>query len=66
MPKMRTRKAAAKRLEYTGTGKVKFRSNFNSHLLTRKSSKRKRGLQMPKILDSGFMPAARAMMPYGQ
>lgn len=66
MPKMRTRKSAAKRLEYTGSGKIKFRSNFNSHLLTRKSSKRKRGLQMPKILDSGFMPAAKVMLPYGK
>lgn len=66
MPKMRTRKSAAKRLEFTGTGKVKFRSGFYSHLLTRKSSKRKRRLQMAKILDSGFMAAARAMLPYGQ
>lgn len=66
MPKMRTRKSAAKRLEYTGTGKVKFRSNFNSHLLTRKSAKRKRRLQTAKILDAGFNAAVKAMMPYGQ
>ena len=66
MPKMRTRKSAAKRLEFTGTGKVKFRSNFNSHLLTRKSSKRKRRLQMAKILNSGFTPAVKMMLPYGQ
>jgi len=63
---MRTRKSAAKRLEYTGTGKVKFRSNFNSHLLTRKSPKRKRRLQMAKILDSGFTASVKMMMPYGQ
>lgn len=66
MPKMRTRKSASKRMEYTGTGKVKFRSNFNSHLLTRKSSKRKRRLQTAKILDSGFTPAVKMMIPYGQ
>ena len=66
MPKMRTRRSAAKRLEFTGTGKVKYRSNFNSHLLTRKSSKRKRRLQMPKVLFPGFMSAARKMLPYGQ
>lgn len=65
MPKMRTRKSAAKRLAFTGSGKVRFRSNFNSHLLTRKSASRKRRLQMPKILDAGFMPAAKAMLPYG-
>jgi len=63
---MKTRKAAAKRLEFTGGGKVKFRSGFYSHLLTRKSAKRKRRLQMAKTLDKGFMPAARAMLPYGQ
>jgi large subunit ribosomal protein L35 len=66
VPKMRTRKSAAKRLAFTATGKVKFRSNFNSHLLTRKSAKRKRRLQMSKILDPGFKPAVKAMLPYGQ
>ncbi len=66
MPKMRTRKSASKRLEFTGTGKIKFRSNFNSHLLTRKSPKRKRRLQTPKLLDKGFYPAAKAMLPYGR
>lgn len=65
MPKMRTRKAAAKRLEYTGTGKVKFRSNYNSHLLTRKSSKRKRHLQMSKILDNAYSSTVKVMLPYG-
>lgn len=65
MPKMRTRKTAAKRLEYTGSGKkIKFRSNYNSHLLTRKSSSRKRRLQGSKTLDSSFMHAAKAMLPY--
>lgn len=63
---MRTRKTAAKRLTYTGSGKVKFRSNFNSHLLTRKSSKRKRRLQMAKILDAGFNTSVRKMVPYGK
>jgi ribosomal protein L35 len=53
-------------MEYTGTGKIKFRSNFNSHLLTRKSPKRKRRLQTAKILDAGFTPAVHAMLPYGQ
>jgi large subunit ribosomal protein L35 len=66
VPKMRTRKSAAKRLAFTGTGKVRFRSNFNSHLLTRKSAKRKRRLQTVKLLDPGFMNAAKTMMPYGQ
>jgi large subunit ribosomal protein L35 len=66
VPKIRTRKSAAKRMEFTGSGKIKFRSNFNSHLLTRKSPKRKRRLQMPKLLDRGFYSAVKAMLPYGQ
>ena len=65
MPKMRSRKSAAKRLEFTGTGKVRFRSNYNSHLLTRKSSSRKRRLQTAKMLNASFMPAAKVMLPYG-
>ena len=67
MPKMRTRKSAAKRLEYTGSGKkIKFRSNYNSHLLTRKSSSRKRRLQKGSILDSTCMRNAQGMLPYGK
>lgn len=65
MPKMRTRKSAAKRLEFTGGGKVKYRSGYYSHLLTRKSPKRKRRLQMAKFVGSEFMTAARVMLPYG-
>ncbi len=64
--KMRTRKSAAKRMEYTGTGKIKFRSNFNSHLLTRKSSARKRNLQMAKILSPDLAAGVKTMLPYGQ
>ena len=67
MPKMRTRKTAAKRLEYTGSGKkIRFRSNYNSHLLTRKSSSRKRRLQGAKMLNAAFMPAAKSMLPYAK
>ena len=67
MPKMRTRKSAAKRLEYTGSGtKIKFRSNYNSHLLTRKSSARKRRLQRAGILDQTCMRNAKGMLPYGK
>jgi large subunit ribosomal protein L35 len=62
---MRTRKSAAKRLAFTGTGKVRFRSNFYSHLNTRKSSKRKRRLQKPKLLSKGLSLVAKAMCPYG-
>jgi large subunit ribosomal protein L35 len=65
VPKIRTRKTASKRLSFTGTGKVRFRSNFNSHLLTRKSSKRKRRLQAPKMVHEANMTNIKAMLPYG-
>ncbi len=44
MPKMKTRKAAAKRYEVTGTGKIRRRKAGKNHLLQHKSAKRRRGL----------------------
>jgi large subunit ribosomal protein L35 len=45
MPKMKTHKGAAKRFSLTGTGKVKRNKAFKSHILTKKSPKRKRNLR---------------------
>jgi large subunit ribosomal protein L35 len=45
MPKMKTHKGAKKRFKITGTGKVKRFRAFKSHILTKKSSKRKRRLR---------------------
>jgi len=45
MPKMKTRRAAAKRFDKTGTGKIKRNRAFKSHLLEGKTSKRKRRLR---------------------
>ena len=45
MPKMKTHKGAAKRFSVTGTGKVKRNKAFKSHILTKKSPKRKRNLR---------------------
>ncbi|HET7631573.1 MAG TPA: 50S ribosomal protein L35 [Gemmatimonadaceae bacterium] len=50
MPKMKTHRGAAKRFSITGTGKVKrFRAN-KSHILTKKSSKRKRRLRQASLI----------------
>lgn len=50
MPKMKTHKGAAKRFSITGSGKVKrFRAN-KSHILTKKTSKRKRRLRQPSLI----------------
>ena len=45
MPKMKTHRGAAKRIKRTGTGKLKRHKAYKSHILTKKSTKRKRGLR---------------------
>ena len=52
MPKMKTHRGAAKRFKKTGTGKIKRAKAFKSHILTKKSAKRKRNLRkaMKKLL----------------
>jgi large subunit ribosomal protein L35 len=45
MPKMKTRRGAAKRFKLTGSGKLKRRKAFGAHILTKKSPKRKRRLR---------------------
>ncbi len=45
MPKMKTRRGAAKRFKLTKSGKIKRHKAFTSHILTKKSTKRKRGLR---------------------
>ena len=52
MPKMKTSKSAAKRFKITGKGKVKRHKAFHSHILTKKSPKRKRNLRAPDAVVS--------------
>ena len=51
MPKMKTHSGAKKRFKLTGTGKVRARHSFSSHILEKKSPKRKRRLGQPTILS---------------
>ena len=51
MPKMKTKRAAAKRFKVTGTGKIKRFKAYKRHILTKKSTKRKRDLRQSTILD---------------
>ncbi len=44
MPKMKTNSGAKKRFSFTGTGKIKRKHAYKSHILTKKSTKRKRNL----------------------
>ena len=50
MPKMKTHKGAKKRFSVTGKGKVRRLQAFKSHILTKKTSKRKRQLRRPAIV----------------
>ena len=52
MPKMKTHTGAAKRFSVTGTGKVKRRRAYKSHILTKKSQKRKRHLRKGTIIET--------------
>jgi large subunit ribosomal protein L35 len=52
MPKMKTHTGAAKRFKVTGTGKVKRLKAFKSHILTKKTSKRKRNLRRATIVGT--------------
>ena len=52
MPKMKTNSAAKKRFDFTGTGKIKRKHAYHSHILTKKSTKRKRNLDYSAIVSS--------------
>ncbi|MBP1647400.1 MAG: ribosomal protein, partial [Bacteroidetes bacterium] len=51
MPKMKTRSSAKKRFKITGTGKVKRATAYRSHILTSKTTKRKRKLRGPHLVS---------------
>ena len=62
MPKMKTRKAIAKRVKITGRGKVIVRRGGSSHLKSPNSPKRNRTLRLPKALSKGFAKQAKALI----
>ena len=51
MPKMKTKSSAKKRFTFTGSGKIKRKHAYKSHILTKKSKKRKRNLTYSAIID---------------
>ena len=52
MPKIKTNRAAAKRFKATGTGKLKRNKAYRRHILTKKTTKNKRNLRKPAIVDA--------------
>ncbi len=64
MPKMKTRKAAAKRYKVTATGKVRYKKPGSRHILTKKSTKRKRNLRKIGVLSDVEAKKVRVLLPY--
>jgi large subunit ribosomal protein L35 len=66
MPKMKTKKAASKRFSLTASGKVKYKKMNLRHILTKKSSKRKRNLRKPGFVAHGPMhQIKKKLLPNG-
>jgi len=64
MPKIKTHRGAAKRFRLTGTGKVKRSKAYGSHILTKKTTKRKRNLRKSAILDKRDTRGIKMLIPY--
>ena len=64
MPKMKTSRAAAKRFKVTGTGKLKRAKAYKRHILTKKSTKRKRNLRKATITDQTNVKNMKKILPY--
>jgi large subunit ribosomal protein L35 len=64
MPKLKTHSGAKKRFNLTKTGKVKRARAFKSHILTKKDTKRKRGLRQAAYADATNVSAIKRMIPY--
>jgi large subunit ribosomal protein L35 len=63
MPKMKTNRAAAKRLKRTGTGKLRRRKAYKSHILTKKSAKRKRNLRKGALVSKADEKRMNRLLP---
>ena len=64
MPKIKTNRAAAKRFKVTSTGKLKRNKAYKSHILTKKSTKRKRNLRQATITDATNVKNMKKVLPY--
>jgi large subunit ribosomal protein L35 len=64
MPKIKTNRGAAKRFGKTGTGKIRRNKAFASHILTKKTTKRKRGLRRSAIVNASDAKNVSRLIPY--
>ena len=64
MPKLKSNRGAAKRFRRTGSGGFKRRQGFRNHILTKKSTKRKRHLRAQAQVAESDVKSVRRMLPY--
>ncbi|MBW1779940.1 MAG: 50S ribosomal protein L35 [Deltaproteobacteria bacterium] len=64
MPKIKTNRGAAKRFKTTGSGKIVRNKAFSSHILTKKSTKRKRNLRKSSLVDATNLKQVAKLIPY--
>ena len=64
MPKVKTHRGAAKRFKVSKTGKIKRAKAFKSHILTKKTAKRKRHLWKPAVLSKADQKRIKQVIPY--
>ena len=64
MPKIKTKRAAAKRFSTTGTGKLKRNKAYKSHILSKKTNKRKRNLRKAAMTDATNVKNMKKVLPY--
>ena len=64
MPKLKTKRAAAQRFKKTGTGELKRNKAYKSHILTKKTTKRKRNLRKATMTDSTNSKVMKKILPY--
>jgi large subunit ribosomal protein L35 len=66
MPKMKTKRGAAKRFRLSARGKIKRSRAYKRHILTSKTTKRKRHLDMEALVSKADARRVREMLPYGR
>ncbi|MCK5055683.1 MAG: 50S ribosomal protein L35 [Candidatus Aminicenantes bacterium] len=64
MPKLKTNRGAKKRFSFTATGKIKRKKANHSHILTKKSAKRKRNLRKSTIVVKEEFKRLKSLLPY--
>jgi large subunit ribosomal protein L35 len=65
MPKMKSVSSSKKRFRFTAKGKVRFKRAYHSHILTTKTTKKKREQRMPAIMSAEDAKRVQRQLPYG-